>query len=73
MNEFGVKNFVFSSSPQPCMEPSKMPITEDFPLSTTNPYGTQKLMLEQILKDAAKADTAFNPVSFYAILIGRRT
>ena len=38
--------------------PSQMPITEDFPLSTPNPYGTKKLMLEQILKDAAKADTA---------------
>ena len=62
MNEFGVKNFVFSSSATVYGNPSKMPITEDFPLSTTNPYGTTKLMLEQILKDAAKADTAFNPV-----------
>ncbi len=63
MNEFGVKNFVFSSSATVYGNPSKMPITEDFPLSTTNPYGTTKLMLEQILKRCCKkADTAFNPV-----------
>ena len=62
MAKHNVKLIVFSSSATVYGNPSKMPITEDFPLSTTNPYGTTKLMLEQILKDAAKADTAFNPV-----------
>ncbi len=62
MDEYRVKNFVFSSSATVYGNPSKMPITEDFPLSTTNPYGTTKLMVEQILKDTAKADPAFNPV-----------
>ena len=42
MNEFGVKNFVFSSSATVYGNPSQMPITEDFPLSMTNPYGTTK-------------------------------
>jgi len=62
MNEFEVKNLVFSSSATVYGNPAKMPIKEDFPLSTTNPYGTTKLMLEQILQDVAKADTALNPV-----------
>lgn len=62
MDEFKVKNLVFSSSATVYGNPAKVPITEDFPLSTTNPYGSTKLMLEQILKDIAKADAAFNPV-----------
>ncbi len=62
MNEFEVKNLVFSSSATVYGNPAKMPIKEDFPLSTTNPYGTTKLMLEQVLQDVAKADTALNPV-----------
>ena len=37
-----------------------MPITEDFPLSTTNPYGSTKLMIEMILKDVYKADPTMN-------------
>ena len=62
MEEFGVKNFVFSSSATVYGNPASVPITEDFPLSTTNPYGSTKLMIEQILKDLWKADPSFNPV-----------
>ena len=62
MQEFGVQNLVFSSSATVYGNPHKMPITEDFPLSTTNPYGATKLMIEQMLKDIAKANPAFNPV-----------
>ena len=62
MAEFDVKNFVFSSSATVYGNPATVPLTEDFPLSTTNPYGTTKLMIEQILKDLWKADPSFNPV-----------
>ena len=60
MREFKVKNLVFSSSATVYGNPHTVPITEDFPLSTTNPYGSTKLFIEYILKDLAKADKEFN-------------
>jgi len=62
MKKHGVHNIVFSSSATVYGNPASVPITEDFPLSTTNPYGTTKLMIEQILKDIAHADPEFNPI-----------
>ena len=41
-------------------DPHTCPITEDFPLSTTNPYGATKLMIEDMLRDISKADSTFN-------------
>ena len=60
MKKYNVKNFVFSSSATVYGDPHTCPITEDFPLSTTNPYGASKLMIEDILRDIAKADPSFN-------------
>lgn len=60
MKKYNVKNFVFSSSATVYGDPHTCPITEDFPLSTTNPYGATKLMIENILRDIAKADPNFN-------------
>jgi UDP-glucose 4-epimerase len=51
MAEFEVKNLVFSSSATVYGDPHTTPITEDFPLSATNPYGQSKLMIEYILQD----------------------
>ncbi len=70
MSEFNVKVIVFSSSATVYGDPHTVPIKEDFPLSTTNPYGTTKLYNEQILKDASHADSElsvmllryFNPI-----------
>jgi UDP-glucose 4-epimerase len=70
MQEFNVKNLVFSSSATVYGMPEKMPISENFPLSTTNPYGSTKLMIEQILKDLYVSDNSwsiallryFNPI-----------
>ena len=62
MAEFKVNNFVFSSSATVYGNPASVPIREDFPLSTTNPYGTTKLMIERILKDYAHANPDFNPI-----------
>lgn len=60
MREHGVKNLVFSSSCTVYGEPHKVPITEDFPLSATNPYGRSKLMIEDILRDLRVADYTWN-------------
>lgn len=60
MKKYNVKNFVFSSSATVYGDPHTCPITEDFPLSTTNPYGATKLMIEDMLRDIAKADPRFN-------------
>ena len=60
MKKYDVKKFVFSSSATVYGDPHTCPITEDFPLSTTNPYGATKLMIEDMLRDIAKADPTFN-------------
>lgn len=60
MNEHNVKNIVFSSSATIYGDPRKVPITEDFPLSPTNPYGSTKLMIETILKDLYHSDKDWN-------------
>lgn len=60
MKKYGVKNLVFSSSATVYGDPSRVPITEDFPLSATNPYGQTKFMIEQILNDVYKADNSWN-------------
>lgn len=60
MAEYGVENLVFSSSCTVYGEPHGVPITEDFPLSATNPYGRSKLMIEEILRDLWVADNAWN-------------
>ena len=70
MQRRGVGRFVFSSSATVYGEPERLPITEDAPLSATNPYGQTKLMGEQILRDLGASDTLwqtavlryFNPV-----------
>jgi UDP-glucose 4-epimerase len=61
MQQAQVKTLVFSSSATVYGEPASVPIREDFPTGgTTNPYGTSKLMIEQILEDFYKADHEWN-------------
>jgi len=60
MAEHNVKNIVFSSSATVYGDPATVPITEDFPLSCTNPYGCTKLMVENILRDLYTADQGWN-------------
>jgi UDP-glucose 4-epimerase len=60
MASFGVKNLVFSSSATVYGDPASVPITEDFPLHATNPYGRTKLMIEEILRDLNVADKDLN-------------
>ncbi|MEG2814273.1 MAG: UDP-glucose 4-epimerase GalE, partial [Oscillospiraceae bacterium] len=56
MQKYGVNKIVFSSSACVYEKTETLPIKEDSPLSTTNPYGASKLMVEQILKDIAFSD-----------------
>jgi len=56
MERHGVKSMVFSSSATVYGDPHTVPITEDFPLQATNPYGRSKLMIEDILRDLHRAD-----------------
>lgn len=56
MLDHGCKMIVFSSSATVYGKPESVPIREDFPLSTTNPYGETKLVIERILADIAHAN-----------------
>ena len=71
MKKFNVKKFVFSSSATVYGNPEIIPITEECKVGgTTNPYGTTKLFIEQILKDLYNSDNTwdiailryFNPI-----------
>ena len=70
MAEFHIQMLVFSSSATVYGDPASLPIREDFPLGATNPYGSSKLMVEQIYTDLAISNGAwriallryFNPV-----------
>ena len=71
MKKYGCKKFIFSSSATVYGEPERIPLTEDCKTGgTTNPYGTTKLFIEQILKDIYASDNTwdicilryFNPV-----------
>ncbi|UJP06117.1 MAG: UDP-glucose 4-epimerase GalE [Nitrosomonas sp.] len=59
MQACGVKKLVFSSSATVYGDPVKLPLTEDHPLSATNPYGRSKLMIEEILRDLQRSDSSF--------------
>lgn len=70
MAAHGVKKIVFSSSATVYGSPKTVPIKEDFELHTTNPYGSTKLMIEDILRDLYVSDNEwsiallryFNPI-----------
>ena len=70
MGACGVKTLVFSSSATVYGDPLRLPLTEDHPLSATNPYGRSKLMVEDLLRDLHRSDASwrigilryFNPV-----------
>ena len=71
MKKHNVKKFIFSSSATVYGDPEVIPITEECKTGgTTNPYGTTKLFIEQILKDTYASDNTwdicilryFNPV-----------
>lgn len=70
MQECNIKTLVFSSSATVYGDPQRLPLTEDHPLSATNPYGRTKLVIEEMLRDVYHSDPSwrlallryFNPV-----------
>lgn len=70
MEKYGCKKFVFSSSATVYGIPDKVPVVENFPLSAINPYGSTKLMIENIFRELCHADESwsvallryFNPI-----------
>lgn len=62
MEKFNVYNIIFSSSATVYGNPKKLPITEDFDLHTTNPYGDTKLFIENILKNQFISNNKYNIV-----------
>ena len=59
MDECAVKTLVFSSSATVYGDPQRLPLTEDHPLSATNPYGRSKLIIEDILRDVYLSDPSW--------------
>jgi len=74
MKAHEVSSLVFSSSATVYGDPHEVPITEEFPVGPTNPYGRTKLMIEEILRDLHVADNRiniallryFNPIGAHA-------
>ena len=62
MDKYGVKKIIFSSSATVYGDPERLPVDENCRLSTTNPYGSTKLMMEMIMQDLSKADKEWNIV-----------
>lgn len=62
MEAHGCKKIIFSSSATVYGNPERLPLTEDCALHTTNPYGTTKLMIENILRDIVAAEPTWTAV-----------
>ncbi len=60
MEKHNVKKIIFSSSATVYGDPERLPLDETCRLSTTNPYGSTKLMMENIMQDLYKADKEWN-------------
>ncbi len=60
MRKYGVRSLVFSSSATVYGLPESVPITEEFSLSVSNPYGRTKLMIEDMLRDLYQSDSSWN-------------
>ena len=74
LDKYNCRKIVFSSSATVYGDPERLPLTEDCRLSTTNPYGTTKLMIERILEDLYKSNNDwgicilryFNPIGAHS-------
>ena len=63
MQVYGVKNLMFSSSATVYGQPQTLPMSETHPVGNcSNPYGTTKFFVEEILKDVCKSDPSWNAV-----------
>lgn len=66
--KFGINNFIFSSSATVYGQSTIVPIPETASLSSTNPYGSTKQMVEQILVDLS-SDPNGSPSNFNTAIL----
>lgn len=71
MEAAGVKKLVFSSSATVYGDPERLPLTEDMPLSATNPYGRSKLIVEEMLRDLPESDALNNSSTPWQVILLR--
>ncbi|MEH6457522.1 MAG: UDP-glucose 4-epimerase GalE [Cocleimonas sp.] len=71
MEKASIKRLVFSSSATVYGDPEKLPLTEDMSLSTTNPYGASKLMVENIYRDLEASDRLNSSIVPWSIALLR--
>jgi UDP-glucose 4-epimerase len=71
MQKANSKNLVFSSSATVYGDPEKLPLTENMPLSATNPYGRSKLIIEEILRDLPESDALNKATSPWSVALLR--
>ncbi|MEH6451254.1 MAG: UDP-glucose 4-epimerase GalE [Oleispira sp.] len=71
MQKANSKNLVFSSSATVYGDPEQLPLTEDMPLSATNPYGRSKLIIEEMLRDLPAADALNKEASNWSVALLR--
>jgi UDP-glucose 4-epimerase len=69
MSRNNCKRIVFSSSATVYGNPSRVPITEEFPLQCTSPYGRTKFFIEEMLRDVATADPEWKVLRLLALLV----
>ena len=67
MKEEGISQIVFSSSAATYGEPTEVPVTEECPTIPTNPYGTSKLKVDQLLAEAAKDGIAAISLRYFNV------
>ena len=80
MKKYGCTKFVFSSSATVYGIPATVPVKEDFPLSAINPYGSTKLIIENLCREMYAADNTwtmillryFNPVGAHESTLSAR-
>jgi len=71
MQEANCKKLVFSSSATVYGNPERLPLTENMPLSATNPYGRSKLIIEEMLRDLPAADAINKPNTKWSVALLR--
>lgn len=73
MQKYGCKKLVFSSSATVYGIPDKVPVTEDFPLSAINPYGSTKLMIENMCRELYASDDQWSIILYVTSTLSVRT
>lgn len=71
LEKANVKNFVFSSSATVYGDPEQLPLTENMPLSATNPYGRSKLIVEEMLRDLPESDRLNKATTPWSVILLR--